>query len=193
MIVLVGALGVSLMTFSARAETSDADARFAHATDAFRQGEYSEAENTLSKLTQDFPQKGLYWFNLGNVLYLEKKFGPASQAYEQVVTLGSPLSAAAKLGKAKSLRQTGDLTGAWKTISELQQTVPQGTGLRASVDSEVDTLSGLSKKKGVAAYHSGRYSEALTYFTLLHEYNSTDKSDFLRAMSLYYLHDDRGQ
>ncbi len=100
------------------------------ALQAYQKNDFGACVKDFTKLLRLQPQKGLYWFNLGNCFSMSGAYGNAVSSYEKVVQLRSPLAPAAKLYKAKALLKMNQTERARKLLAELQSQ-PLPPGLRA--------------------------------------------------------------
>ncbi len=99
-------------------------------------GTWSQAETTASpaaaqpnqsleywqQKTQDEPNLALNHFNLGVLLHKDKNYTTAIEQYDQVITLQSPLTAAAVYYKAQALEAIGRVDEAKDILSSLSLT-----------------------------------------------------------------------
>ena len=65
------------------------------ALQAYQSNDLNQCVKGFYSLIQIQPQKGLYWFNLGNCLFLGGQPAKAISAYDKVIKLQSPLAPAA--------------------------------------------------------------------------------------------------
>lgn len=137
------------------------DELFAASMSLYNQAQFDESSKILLSLAKQNPQKSLYWFNLGNCAFMMGKFEKASEFYKKTIGLHGPLTPAAKLYEAKTLRQLGKFDEAAALLGELRRKkVPPG--IRAAAADERKTLKAQQDREeaALAAYQAGNFKDA---------------------------------
>jgi tetratricopeptide (TPR) repeat protein len=136
------------------------EAAFNASMSLYKNGKFEESSKILSDLVKQNPQKSLYWFNLGNCAYMDKKYDRAVKAYKKVIAINSNLVSAAMLYEAKSLAKlnlTDDATALLEELIDLNP--PPGILKEAQKD-----LSDLDKQQdtedsALSLFQNGEYQE----------------------------------
>lgn len=103
---------------------------------------------------QKDPEKGLYWFNLGNLYFVMQNYREAQVAYRQVQALESPLSPVAGLYEVRSLRQSARLAPAYRLYLKLKRGLfPEN--LKKELDEEHTLLAQSLLEKGLTLWSKG--------------------------------------
>jgi len=148
-------------------------------------GKYSHSKKLFLRLLKRNPKKGVYWFNLGNIYFLQKKYRSSIKMYKKVLRLKSPLSVPAKFYIAKSQHEAGKLKLAAKLLNELKrERLPNS--FRAQIQAEEDEiLAKIRFNMGMVAYKQNNYPIAVSFFRESVEAKST--SDRLMMLGLAQL------
>lgn len=134
---------------------------FKRSLELYGQNKFAQSSQILIHLIRKNPRNTLYWFNLGNCYFMARKYELAAQYFSQVIRLQSPLSAAAKLYRAKALTQMGNRKEAEELLQHLVgENPPAGILQEARADlgafSEKENL----ESAALTAYQKGQYSAA---------------------------------
>lgn len=142
-----------------------ADVQFTEAIRLFQNQNYAASRDLLRKLTKVEPRKALYWFNLGNAYYMLEDFRGAETSFHRVERLGSTLSPAARLYRAKALRGRGAGADARVLLNSLIGDARTPPNLKLSAREELSALDDESpdavRQQALADYQGGRYRAAL--------------------------------
>ncbi len=160
--------------------------------------ELKQSRDQLLKLTRLRPEKAIYWFNLGNAYFTLKDLKAAFQAYERVEKLGSRLSPAATLYKAKALTAQNNREGATAALKKLlaSKDIPPNIRdeakadlARLCLDNQFASIAGDSRLKALEFYRAGKYEEAIQ---ILEATGTNDSATvLLRELALQQLNRDR--
>ena len=104
---------------AAWAQEASQDLRFKDFLRRFEKHEYLQSESIIEGLVQEYPQSGMYWFNLGNTQFLMEKYSLAISSYNKVVNLRSALWVPAKLYIAKSYLKMHQIQNAEKILTPI--------------------------------------------------------------------------
>ncbi|MCB0421487.1 MAG: hypothetical protein KDD61_10860 [Bdellovibrionales bacterium] len=99
-VAVIGAIVVSLCSLA----SSEEELLFLEAMQLVEKKNYVDAELNLKKLVRSSPRNGLYWFNLGNTQYLQKKWNLAKKSYWKTISLKGELAPVARFYYAKVQR-----------------------------------------------------------------------------------------
>ncbi len=146
----------SSVSFSQQTERT----RFSNSLRFLQERRFDEASRILQELVVAFPQKNLYWFNLGIVEAMQGHHEYAIKVFERVTLMKSPLAPASQLYAAKSFRALGRNREAEKLLQGLnQQSLPPG--LRAEVIEDLEAISAdVLEDEVLSAYRAGQYEKA---------------------------------
>lgn len=123
------------------------------------QGNFQGCVKDLTQAVKASPQKALYWFNLGNCLFMSGDYGKAQYSFKKVRELASPLAPAAMLYQAKALKQRHREAEARQVLQELlRQQPPQGISAEANAD--LESLG--AANTALNLYQQGKYTESET-------------------------------
>lgn len=111
---------ISLLFWTSVFAASNEEVLLKSALQAYQSNDLNQCVKGFYSLTQIQPQKGLYWFNLGNCLFLGGQPAKASSAYEKVIKLQSPLAPAAMLYQARAQAKLGNKDKARELLVDLQ-------------------------------------------------------------------------
>lgn len=95
---------------------------FKSALQAYQSNDLNACVKRFFALTKVNPQKGLYWFNLGNCLYMGGAYKKSYIAYAKVIQLQSPLAPVAILNQARGHAKLGNSEKARTLLLSLQET-----------------------------------------------------------------------
>lgn len=126
---------------------------------------YSEAEQGLKKLVSMEPQKGLYWFNLGQIQLLKTDYSSAAKSFSRVIKVGSPLTPYAQIYLVKSLRLRGHLEDAYKRMMEYKGLESiESPGLLTELKNEKEQLGEKLFAVGMDRFEAEQFRQALPFF-----------------------------
>lgn len=118
----------------------------------YSSGNYPSCARSFLRLARYNPTKALYWFNLGNCLFMAGSYNQARLAYGKVIKLKSPLSPAAMLYQGKALKKMGRGEEAKKILEGLVLLNPP-EGILAEARQELESTA-------LVLYQQGKYAEA---------------------------------
>lgn len=102
-------LVISLQLFWSPVQAANNEAAYLQKSmQAYQNNDLNGCVKGFFALTKIQPKKGLYWFNLGNCLFMGGLHAKSTIAYEKVVKLQSPLAPAAKLYQARAFIKLGN-------------------------------------------------------------------------------------
>lgn len=114
---------------------TNASDTFVEASQKVQSGNYGKARELLSNLTETYPLKSLYWFNLGQVEYALGHYAQAVNAYRTVITLKSALTPAAELYLARSYSKLGKNKRARQILEGLnRKSLPSNLKMEVELD-----------------------------------------------------------
>jgi len=134
--------------------------QFNEALDAFNQKDYERSKTLLTALTQQNAADPTYWFNLGNAEFMLEHYQNAISAYEQVITLKSPLEPASRLYISKSYRKLNNLEKAFENFKPFLGT-PYAPDLKADVDEEALKLKTGFLEQALNLFTAKNYDRAI--------------------------------
>ena len=131
-------------TNSSQKPASTLDDQFGLANKLFADGDYNRSQRIFYRLVKAYPERGLYWFNLGNTYYMLGHYDWAVTSYQKVIALGHPLAPAARFYIAKCDVKLGQDAPAVALLTELSQTqLPPNLAAQVKKDlADLNTLSG---------------------------------------------------
>lgn len=148
---------------------------FQAAMKRYSANDFAACSQGFLRLVRAYPTKSLYWFNLGNCLYMNKDYARAHTAYSKVVALHGPLLPAGMLYQAKALKMLGRVDEAQKILENLlQKKIPRGLQAEARLD--------LESLGALRLYQQGSYAEAEA--ELRREQNLSGSGQLLLGLSL---------
>lgn len=152
--------------------------QLANAAFLAQQGEIDRSKVVLRSLVESDPDNGRAWSMLGKILYGEKAYGDAEDAYSNAIK-HRVNNAGDRLQRGFSRLAKNDLAGAARDAEHLQEHAPR--------------LPQVEYLAGRVAFHQGRFADALESFEKAYEQNGKHfQTVFLFAMtSLLQGHDER--
>lgn len=147
---------------------------------------FKEAIRIFEYLTSLQPAKGLYWFNLGNSIYLSGEPIRAVPAYQKVIALKSPLAPVAWLYIAKAQRESKSYDDALQAINSLRG-VNLPPNLARELADEVATLQNDMSVKALEAYRANHFSVCIHLVDAAATLGPSPQLDTLRGMAQYQL------
>lgn len=154
-------------------------------------GDFERSRNLLLYLVKAQPKNALYWFNLGNSYFMLGQFPYAETCFYKVETLRSKLAPAARLYRAKALKERGEAEAATRLLQQLLKSqLPKTLRDEAHRDLVALTSAGESGNGTVTdevmrLYREGKYRRALRI--LKQAEIQDDNINMLRAMILIKL------
>ncbi|MCM2276688.1 MAG: tetratricopeptide repeat protein [Oligoflexia bacterium] len=160
-LIIVALLAAPMAMAANRAGRATSEkAYFAAVLRAVEARNYPYGKRVLEYLVRVQPGKGLYWFNLGNVLFLSGDQRGALAAYRKVVDLGSPLAPVAWLYSAKCYRGLQEYSFAARALALANQ-APLPPRLASEAGAERAALARDLEARSVDRYRAGDYDGAL--------------------------------
>ncbi len=129
-------LALTMLSETARGSTAEFD----ESVRLFQKQDYEGSRTILKELVKKAPAKGLYWFNLGNSQFMLGSFRDAEASFRKVEKLKSPLSPAARLYRAKVLREQRRLSEARILLTNLVNDSMLKANLKASASDELASI-----------------------------------------------------
>src|SRR4051812_32242998 len=163
--VFLGSAGGQASAASSPRVRSSEQRSFERALDEFDRRHFPASRKILEGLLRKHPERGLYWFNLGNASLKLRDFPAAVRAYRKVVDLRSPLSGPAGLYLAKAAEAEGKLdTAAFWFKWALKHRLPPH--VESAVRDEASSFQAGLLESGVESYRTARYSQAVPLLDL---------------------------
>lgn len=165
---------------------------FKKAVELTNAADYEGSRIIFENLTKAYPDKALYWFNLGNNYFLLKQYSLAMTAYQNVIKLNSPLANPARFYIAKSFRKLKDLKRAEKILLFLKKTnlpphlMNEVLSELSSIEEETTPKSQQKDdylRRGIKLYESKDYDSALAQFNKSLQANSNPKTLMMRGLT----------
>lgn len=162
----------------------------AEAMASFEKGDYDRSIKLFLSLAKSDPKNAVYWFNLGNVLFLKGMVDSSNLCYQKVIDLGANLSLPAQLFRLRNERYSARFNQAYAILQSLEKTeneFPQN--LRKFFQKEKGELQKAIMLETLAQMKAAEYDNALSNVTIALAIQPDSPAYLLRGT--IYLHMNR--
>lgn len=149
---------------------------------------YSSAIRIFENLTAINPKKGLYWFDLGNALFLSGEPIRSIVPYQRVVELKSPLAPVAWLYIAKAHHESKTYESAVPILNVLK-TLTLPVNIAHELNEEIASLQADMGQKALEVYRANRFDSCIKLIDTATLLGSSVQLETLRGMALYQMGD----